>query len=126
MAGSSNKKSFTDLETWKEGHKLVIMVFAITGSFPKKNASSLIDQMHRSSASVTGYIAEGHWIMGYQEKIRAFNQAHSSLTSLKNQFIIARDVGFIKNKDFESLMRQTSITHQLIQKHISSSKTLKS
>lgn len=29
-------KSFTDLNVWKEGHKLVILVYQMTKKFPKE------------------------------------------------------------------------------------------
>ena len=51
--------SFTDLNAWKEGHKLVVLVYKTTDVFPKKETYSLIDQMRRSAASITSNIAEG-------------------------------------------------------------------
>ena len=28
-------KDFTDLSAWQEGHKLVLMVYSVTGRFPR-------------------------------------------------------------------------------------------
>ena len=33
--GSQKIQSFTDLNTWKEGHKLVLAVYIATKAFPK-------------------------------------------------------------------------------------------
>ena len=51
--------SFTNLDVWKERHKLVIMVYKITGQFPKSEVYSLVDQMKRAVTSITAIIAEG-------------------------------------------------------------------
>lgn len=50
--------SFTDINAWKEGHKLVINVYKITNSFPKSETYSMVDQMKGASSSVTANIAE--------------------------------------------------------------------
>ena len=38
-------KSFTGLTTWKEGHRLVLMIYAITKKFPKEEQFGLISQL---------------------------------------------------------------------------------
>lgn len=51
--------SFTDLNTWKEGHKLVIWIYKITENFPQKEIFGLTNQMRRAAVSVTSNVAEG-------------------------------------------------------------------
>ena len=51
--------SFTDLYAWKEGHKLALMVYNITRSFPKEELFGLTSQMRRCVVSITSNIAEG-------------------------------------------------------------------
>ncbi len=55
----SKIKSFTDLYAWKEGHKLVLMIYKITEKFPQKEMFGLISQMRRSAVSITSNTAEG-------------------------------------------------------------------
>lgn len=52
-------KSFTDLNAWRKGHKLVLIVYKVTQEFPKEERYSLVDQMRRCAISVTSNIAEG-------------------------------------------------------------------
>mgnify|MGYP003806141975 CR=1 FL=1 len=52
-------KSFTDLNAYKEAHKLVLMIYKITKDFPKEERFSLIDQLRRAAVSITSNIAEG-------------------------------------------------------------------
>ena len=63
-------KDFTDLTTWQESHKLVLMIYKVTGNFPKKETFSLVDQMRRAATSVTSNIAEGFGRQTYKEKVQ--------------------------------------------------------
>lgn len=116
-------KSFTDLKVWQEGHKLVIMIYKITGTFPKKEIYSLIDQMRRAVSSVTNNVAEGFGRQTYKEKVQFYYQAQGSLTELKNQILIAKDIGYLDRKDFSELVRQANFSHRLLQGLITKSKS---
>lgn len=39
--GKNKIKSFTDLDAWKEGHKLVLEIYKITREFPKEEQFGL-------------------------------------------------------------------------------------
>ncbi len=117
-------KSFTDLKVWQEGHKLVVLIYKVTKNFPKEETYSLIDQMRRSSSSITSNIAEGFGRQSYKEKIHFYYQAQGSLIELKDQILIAKDVGYLKDNNLlEELVKQTNLTHALLQGLISKSKT---
>lgn len=40
-------RSFTDLDAWREGHKLVLMIYKITKHFPSEEKFAIINQMRR-------------------------------------------------------------------------------
>ena len=120
---NSTIRDFTDLNVWKEGHKLVIMIYKITKSFPKEETYSIIDQMRRAVSSVTANIAEGFGRQGYKEKVQFYYLAQGSLIELKNFIIIAKDVNYLKHVEFETLMNQANLTHKLLQGLITKSKT---
>ncbi len=116
-------KTFTDLKTWQEGHKLVIMIYKTTKMFPKEETYSITDQMRRAATSVTSNVAEGFGRQYYKEKIQFYYLAQGSLTELKNQIIIAKDVEYLSEKDFLSLVEQANFTHQLLQGLLKKSKS---
>lgn len=116
-------KSFTDLKTWQEGHKLVLIIYQVTKRFPKEELYSLVDQMRRAASSITANLAEGFGRQGYKEKIQFYYLSHGSLLELKNFILIAKDVGYLNEKDFEFMIEQSNITHQLLQGLIKKSKT---
>jgi four helix bundle protein len=116
-------KSFTDLKVWQEGHSLVILIYKVTKDFPKEELYSLTNQMRRSAASVTSNVAEGFGRQGYKEKIHFYYQAQGSLIELKDQVLIAKDVGYLKSPELNSLILQANNTHKLLQGLITKSKT---
>lgn len=124
MNNSENNKlkSFTDLKVWQEGHTLVIMVYNITKYFPKEETYSLVDQMRRSSSSITSNIAEGFGRQGYKDKLRFYYLAHGSMTELKDQILIAKDVGYLNETDFKRLVEQANTTHALLQGFLTKTK----
>lgn len=116
-------ESFTDLNVWKEGHKLVIMVYKITKLFPKEETYSLIDQMRRAAASITANIAEGFGRQTYREKVQFYYMAKGSLSELKNFILIAKDIDYLSVEQLGQLAEQANIVDQLLQGFIRKSKT---
>jgi len=49
--------------------------------------------------------------------------AQGSLSELKNQLIISKDIGYLENAEFDQLVEQSNISHQLLQGLITKSKT---
>ena len=116
-------KSFTDLIVWQKGHQLVLLIYQMSKEFPKEETYCLIDQMRRAAISITSNIAEGFGRQTYKEKIQFYYLAQGSLTELKNQILIARDLGYIKeNRELFDLCNEV---HRLLQGLISASKRRK-
>ena len=107
-------KSFTDLNAWKEAHKLVISIYQSTKKFPKKETYSLIDQIQRCAVSVSSNIAEGFSRQSKKEKLQFYFTSKGSLTELQNQLLIARDVGYLPKNSFNKLAEQTITVNKLI------------
>lgn len=116
-------KDFTDLYVWQEGHKLVVSTYQVTKAFPKQETYSLIDQMRRAATSITSNIAEGFGRHSYKDRLNFYYISQGSLIELKNQLLIARDVGYIKEDDYLKLFTQTNIVHQLLQGFIQKTKS---
>ena len=107
-------QSFTDLNAWKEGHRLVLAVYKHTQEFPKEEKFALIDQLRRSAISITSNLAEGFSRFGKSEKKQFYRIALGSLTELQNQLLIARDLGYISKKDFNNLANMTVAVSKMI------------
>jgi four helix bundle protein len=106
-------RSFTDLNAWKEGHKLVLMIYKITDSFPSKEKFGLTSQMRRCAVSITSNIAEGFSRRGNKEKIQFYYISLGSITELQNQLLISRDISLINKKDFQKIAEQTTVVQKI-------------
>lgn len=117
-------KSFTDLNAWKEGHQLALLIYKITKSFPSDERFGLIDQMRRCSVSITSNIAEGFSRRSKKEKAQFFYTSVGSITELQNQLLVARDINYIPKSAFKDLAEKTIIVSKLVNGLIKSSRIL--
>jgi four helix bundle protein len=125
MNENTNKiKEFTDLDAWKEAHKLVLMVYKQTNQFPKEEVFGLVSQMRRCSVSITSNIAEGFSRPSYKEKVRFYFVSLGSVTELQNQLLISKDISFIDVEDFKNIMDLSIKVHKIINGLIKKSKLL--
>lgn len=115
-------KEFTDLLAWQNGHILVLKIYKLTNKFPQKEMYGLGDQIRRAVVSITSNIAEGFGRHTYKEKIQFYYQAHGSLTEVKNQLIIAKDVNYISTEEFNDALTQLTNAHKLLLGLISKTK----
>jgi four helix bundle protein len=120
---SSTIKDFTDLRAWKEGHALVIEIYAVVKSFPKEELFGLTSQMRRSVVSVTSNIAEGFSRTSGKNKIHFYVISQGSLTELQNQLIIAKDIDMLTKNDFDMVYRRTVDVHKIITGLIKATRT---
>lgn len=116
-------RSFTDLYTWQESHKLVLQVYKSTKKFPREETYSLVDQMKRCSVSISSNIAEGFSRNSKKEKQQFYSMAKGSLTELQNQLLVARDVGYISKEEFDKISNQTVLVHKLLNGLVKSAQT---
>ncbi len=112
--------TFKDLHAWQQGHVLVLMIYKITQKFPKEEQFGLTNQLRRAVVSFTSNIAEGFSRSSYKEKSQFYSMALGSLTEVQSQLIIAKDIHYITEKEFNELENQlitvSKITNGLIKK----------
>ncbi len=95
----------------------------MTEKFPLKEQFGLTSQMRRAAVSITSNIAEGFGRQGYREKIQFYYIAQGSLTELKNQILIAKDVGLLAPLVSAELNTKTEESHKLLQGLITKTKS---
>jgi len=115
--------TFQDLLVWQIGHELVLGVYKETLKFPKEEVFGLTSQMSRAAVSITSNIAEGFGRQTFKEKLQFFFISQGSLTELKNQLLISKDIGYLGSNSYNKLMTLSDRAHQLLQGLIKTSKT---
>ncbi len=116
---------FTDLNAWQINHEVALKIFRLTENFPSKEKYGLIDQLRRSSSSVTANIAEGWGHYHYANRIRFYYQARGSNCEVQNFLILAKDLNYIKEDDFNNLKQKVFEGFKVINGLIRSAKHLK-
>ncbi len=107
-------RSFTDLRVWKEGRKLVQMIYDITRHFPPEEKFGLASQLQRAVVSVTSNIAEGFAKRTMREKRQFFNTSLSSLMETQNQLVISHDIGYVSSEKFTTAAAQTVVVSKML------------
>jgi len=116
-------ESFKDLRVWREGHRLVIMVYKITKNFPKEEQFGLTSQLRRAVVSITSNLAEGFSRSSYKEKTQFYAVALGSLTEVQNQLLIAKDIGYLLEAEYLAIENQTTVVSKICNGLIKKSRT---
>lgn len=96
-------KTFQDLKIWQEAHSITLEIYRLAKNFPKEELYSLADQIKRSSGSVAANIAESFGRVGVADIRKFLCQARASLLETINHLILARDLEYIIDNDFQRL-----------------------
>lgn len=115
-------RNFTDLIVWQEGHKLVLLIYKITKSFPTDERFGLVSQLRRAAISVTSNIAEGFGRVSYREKNQFYSIALGSVCEIRNQIIIAHDIGYMTEEKLKLLDNRVLVVNKLLNGLIKSSR----
>ncbi len=95
--------SFKDLKTWQQAQEFAVEIYKITGSFPDEEKFGITNQLRRAAVSISSNIAEGFSRQGAREKLQFYHVAKGSLTEVESQLDLACRVGYISEKELNSL-----------------------
>ena len=97
-----------DLEIWSESIQLATRIYKLTFTENFRKDYGLVDQIRRSSVSVSSNIAEG-FERGNNKEFRNFLRiSKGSLIELRTQLMIANKVGYV-GKDVFTLLNDRII-----------------
>jgi four helix bundle protein len=94
------KRRHHDLKAWQVAMQLAKESYALTNRFPREELYGLTSQIRRSAVSVPSNVAEGSARASTKEFLQFLNIARSSLSELETQILLARDLGFVDEKQF--------------------------
>lgn len=107
-------KDFKDLRVWEEAHGLVLDAYRATAGFPKAELYGLTGQVRRAAASIPANIAEGCGRGGEAEFARFLQIAMGSASELKYHLLLARDLRFLAEGDYEPLLERLTRTKRML------------
>ena len=98
-------RNFEDLRVWQAAHQLTLDVYRIVKQFPRDEQYELRSQVVRAVVSIEANIAEGCGRRTDAELHRFLQISMGSLSELKCELRIAKDLCYIQATQFDSLAR---------------------
>ena len=113
-------KTHKDLDIWKKSIEMVTKIYKLTRNFPKEELYGLSSQMRRSAVSVPSNIAEGSGRNSKNELLQFLYYATGSLSELETQFIIAHNLGYVKDEQKQDVDPMLSNIFKMLSRLIQS------
>ena len=98
---------FKKLHVWQKAHALALHAHRIATRIRRSHDVALRSQIIRAAMSIPGNIVEGRRQEGEKEFARFLRIALNSGCELEYHLIVARDIGVISDRDFDSLLAET-------------------
>ena len=95
------EKGFRKLLVWQKAHQWVLLIYKLTENFPKHELFGLTSQMRRAAVSVAANMAEGYAAGGKGQFGRYLDIAQGSLAEVEYYLILATDLKYITQSEYE-------------------------
>lgn len=95
-------QSYHELIAYQKAYQLVLLIYRMTGSFPKEEVYGLTSQIRRAAVSIPSNIAEG-FMRGSKEYLHFLKIALGSAAELETQLSLSKDLGYCSEADFPEM-----------------------
>ncbi len=109
-------ESYGNLIVWQKAMDLVVLVYKLTGNFPKEEIYGLTSQMCRASVSIPSNIAEGSRRSSRKDFRNFLLTAYGSGAELETQIEIAKRLKFGKAEDYQKIENLLSEIMRMLNK----------
>ncbi len=93
---------------------LTLEIYKATERFPREELYGLTRQLRRASSSIPANIAEGCGKDGDADFARFLQIARGSASELEYHLLLAKDLGFLKEDDYQQLTKETNEVKQML------------
>lgn len=97
-------RNFEDMVARQKAHESVVTVYRTANTFPEFERFGLCYQFQRTAVSIAANIAEGYKKLSKADKLRFLNISQGSLEECRYYCILARDLEYIDNMKYQSLV----------------------
>ena len=111
-------KDFRELIVWQRAHQVVLKVYKVTKSFPKKEMFGLTSQMRRAGISVAANIAEGCGRKTDADLRRFLVIAFGSGNELEYPLLLSHDLGILRDSDYSSISNELTEVKKMLNSFI--------
>ncbi len=100
---------FEKLRVWQEAQEIAVTSYQLTEKFPSAEKYSLVDQIKRSSSSVSANIAEGFGRQSDKENIQFYSIAYGSLLETKSHLYLATKLQYLNEDDLKNIFDEIMV-----------------
>ena len=111
-------RNFKELKVWHKSHELTVRIYQATRSFPREELYGLTSQIRRACASIPANIAEGCGRSSVLELGHFLNVAMGSASELEYHLLLARDLNFLLQPEYENLATNLSEVQRMLAAYI--------
>ena len=106
--------NFKELIVWQKARKLVKEVYFVVKNFPVEEKYGITSQIKRASISIPANIAEGAGRRTDNDFCRFLDIATGSSFELETLIILSLDLDFLKESDYENLIKDVNEIQKMI------------
>lgn len=99
--------SFEKLTVWQKAKEFTLNIYKATNNLPSEERFGLKSQLRRAAVSVASNLAEGSARKSKKDQAHFSQIAYSSLMEVACQLIIAKDLEYIEQNEFDFLYENT-------------------
>ena len=107
-------RDFHKLMIWQRSHRLTLEIYKISKTFPKSEIFGLTSQIRRAVSSIPTNIAEGCGRNSSKEFAHFLQIAIGSATEVEYQLLLAHDINYINDDDYQVLTNETVAVRKMI------------
>jgi four helix bundle protein len=116
-------RDFHKLIIWQRSHQLALKVYSISKFFPKDELFGLTSQIRRAVSSIPTNIAEGCGRASNKDFAHFLQIAIGSAAEVEYELLLAHDLDYINNSDYQFLTEETVAVRKMIIKYQSELKS---
>lgn len=111
-------QDFKQLKVWEKANQFALRTYKITSLFPVVEQYGLVSQLRRASTSISANIAEGCGRKTNRDFASFLHNALGSTKECENFLILSKDLGYIKEKEFQELLQQNQEVGKMLNSFI--------
>lgn len=106
--------NYKELEVWKLAINLAKDIFLVVKNFPKEEKYGTIDQIKRSTISISSNIAEGSGRFSQKEFGYFLSVAYGSSCELDSLLTVCKEIGYINSEESNELANKVVRIQKMI------------
>ncbi|HUI05896.1 MAG TPA: four helix bundle protein [Verrucomicrobiae bacterium] len=107
-------KDFRQLDVWRLGQELAVIVYRLTAPFPREERYGLTDQVRRAAVSIPANLAEGCGRAGDADFARFVQIAFGSACELESLLLLCQELAFLKATDHDMTQSKLSSVKRML------------